>query len=312
MTQGGGMEVVSFMLLRIAWFGAVLATLLTGCVETSPSPCVEQQQDVLYAPSDGSPENQTMLDIYGGDCSDDGSRPVLVWVHGGGHNGGDKANTPADLIKAMTGAGYMLVTANYRLSPDPPDLSDPDRVMHPVHVEDLARAIAYVIENAAAYGGDPQRLSLIGHSAGAHLVALVGTDPAFLQERGLNLQSIRCVASLDTAMYDIPQAVEKLDDDSDLLVMNAFGSDPQVWQDASPWHHVSSVSLDFLIARRGKPERLAIQDAFIVALEQSGVAVTVIDASSISHREVKTLIGAADDTVMTPPLMAFLAQCSQR
>ncbi len=90
-----------------------------------------------------------------------------------------------------------------------------------------------------------------------------------------------------------------------------FGTDPDVWVEASPITHVSADSEipPFLFARRGSPDRRSMVDDFAGALADDSVDVTVVDADGLAHEDVNVLIGAAGDSVMTPPLMEFLDEC---
>ncbi|CAI5726499.1 unnamed protein product [Hyaloperonospora brassicae] len=103
--------------------------------------------------------------------------PTCVFVHGGAWQRGDKsAGLNKDIDAAFVRAGYLGVTVNYRLSPD---------VRHPAHVNDVAAAVAWLHGNIAQFGGDPDNMVLVGHSAGAHLVMLIVADPDYLQAAGL-------------------------------------------------------------------------------------------------------------------------------
>jgi len=163
-------------------------------------------------------EADQSLDIYYPDRCLAARCPVVMWVHGGGWRTGDKGNNGAkDLAATWENAGAVVVTLNYRLTPD---------VVHPAHVQDVAAGIAWTRANIGRYGGDPQRLFLLGHSAGAHLVALVATDPQYLAAHGLGLrESVSGVMPIDTASYDLVAnngaAVGR-------MIEDAFGTDPAV------------------------------------------------------------------------------------
>jgi arylformamidase len=153
--------------------------------------------------------------------------PVLMFVHGGGWRNGDKK---PHAVKGMAYAQKNIVFANinYRLAP---------QTVHPEQVKDLARAIKYVHANATKWGGDPNRIYLMGHSAGAHLVDLVATNQKFLNELGVDPTCLAGVISLDTASLDL---LERTKDDSPELNMvgpmieNAFGKNPANLKDGSP------------------------------------------------------------------------------
>jgi alpha-L-fucosidase 2 len=95
----------------------------------------------------------------------DGLFPVCILVHGGGFSKGDKQKQPKHLFKPLSEAGYAWVSINYRLAP---------AHKYPASVEDLENAILWVKAHAAEYHFDPSRIVLIGESAGAYLVNMVG------------------------------------------------------------------------------------------------------------------------------------------
>jgi arylformamidase len=169
---------------------------------------------------------QQKLDVYsavGG--SDSATQPVVIWVHGGGWRNGDKDNRSGiNLCKTWVKSGVVMVNLNYRLTPD---------VMHPAHVEDVASGIAWVHKNIAKHGGDPKKVYLLGHSAGAHLVALVATAPEYLKVHKLSpRQAIAGVLAIDTASYDLASTrtlvVRK-------MIRDAFGDEPKTLANASPF-----------------------------------------------------------------------------
>ncbi len=158
-------------------------------------------------------------------------RPVLVMVHGGGWRGGDKASAGVVTPKApwLIGEGWIVVSVNYRLSP---------AVRHPAHIDDVVHAIAWIGHEIERFGGDPERLVLMGHSAGAHLVALAAADADRLRAAGGQPASIRGVVLLDGAGYDIPLTMQDAGPRLRDLYSDAFGTAPANWPDASPAEHV--------------------------------------------------------------------------
>jgi arylformamidase len=268
--------------------------------------------DVPYHSVSGVAQNLLSLDVGLPARSDCERLPVVIWVHGGSFYRGDKRGAGANEKHALfNGAGYIFVTINYRLSPYPPDVDDPKRVLYPTHPQDVARAVEWVVRYIAQHGGDPQRIALLGHSAGAHLVALVASDEHFLQDRGLALTTLRCAAPLDTAAFDIPLQMQSASEGMRTQKINAFGDDPKVWAQASPVNHVAAGKgmPSFLFVVRNVQSTIAQQQAFKDKLDAAGVSHSTISAPTLSHDEVNTLIGAPRDTIMTPPLMAFLQRC---
>ena len=284
--------------------GGVMA-VDAGCVASGTRATL----NLPYATLSGVDASLLSLDVYGPDvpCA---AAPVVVWVHGGAWATGDKGNSMADKLALFRAKGWVLVSVNYRLSPRTASL-DPNRVMHPTHVNDVATALDWVFQNIAAYGGDPQRVALLGHSAGAHLVALTATDETFLAVRGHSLRDVRCVASMDTEGYDIPGTMQNASPMQADILHNAFGFDRAVWSAASPRLHVTAGKgiPPFILVRRGGADRQQTETAFHQALLAAGIASTLLDASSLTHEEVNAHIGLAGDTLITPPLMEFFSGC---
>ena len=94
--------------------------------------------------------------------------PVLIYVHGGGWMIGDKRQQGIPMMHELIARGWVCVAINYRLSP---------RATWPAHVVDCKRAVAWVREHIAEYGGDPEFIAISGGSAGGHLSALVALTP---------------------------------------------------------------------------------------------------------------------------------------
>jgi acetyl esterase/lipase len=136
--------------------------------------------DIPYAAAGG---DRHKLDLY---LPDRQVFPVVVFAHGGGWVWGDKA-LHGHLGTYLAKHGIGAVVINYRLAP---------QVCHPVPAQDLARAFAWTQKHLGAHGGDTDRLYLCGHSAGAHSVALLGTDESFLRAEGLSFEHVRGVVAI--------------------------------------------------------------------------------------------------------------------
>jgi len=224
--------------------------------------------------------------------------PVMIMIHGGGWSIGDKDNgncgITGDRADYYLKQGFIYVSVNYRLSP---------LIHHPEHVRDVAAALAFIHRHIAEYGGDPQRLYLMGHSAGAHLAALVAADRRFLEQNGTPPECLRGVILLDGAAYDIPAEYDRLDrfGAGPLFKMykEAFTAVPATQRDASPTLQVKSgyylpPFLMFYIQRPGaavQNQRLA--EAIIRA---GGQAQTKL-AEGKTHMTLNRDFGRADDPV---------------
>ncbi len=142
-------------------------------------------RDLVYD-NTASDTQYTSLDVYTAETVQPGS-PVMVFVHGGGFRVGDKASSkdldpkPEYFVSKL---GYLFVSVNYRLLPEG---------RYPQNVQDVANALAWVADNIAEFGGDPEQIFLMGHSAGASLVAHVATDETFLRNAGKDLHILKGV-----------------------------------------------------------------------------------------------------------------------
>ena len=287
-----------------------------GGAETTRSPEAPRLQGCAtsgtyqYTSVPGVETDLTSVDVYTPGEADDGcvNRPLVVWVHGGGWTEGDKSEYMSDKVRLFNDAGYVLASTNYRLTD--PTLSPP-QPQHPVHDEDLASAIAWLVDNADGLGIDPDRISVLGHSAGGGITAAVATDERHLGEHQLPLSTIACAGSMDGEGYDIVAGATTAPEGWRTVYTDAFGDDPDVWVDASPLNHVSSGKGigSFFIAARGVDWRLEQHLAFIDALQRADVAVTVLDSRALEHADLATIVGAPGDTVVTPALMDFLDGC---
>jgi acetyl esterase/lipase len=132
----------------------------------------------------------------------------VVFIHGGSWQTGSKSQYRF-VGSALAEQGYLAVVPNYRLSPDVP---------FPVFVADAARAVAWTLRNIGQYGGDPRRVFVMGHSAGAHIAMLVALDRRYLAAAGASADDLRGAIGL-SGPYDF--AI-----DSDLL-RSVFGAAPE-------------------------------------------------------------------------------------
>jgi len=120
-----------------------------------------------------------------------GHAPVLVFFYGGSWKNGTKEDY-AFVGQALAAQGFVTVLPDYRLYPE---------VRFPDFLDDGAEAIAWVRDNIAQYGGDPRRIVLAGHSAGAYNAVMLGLDPRYLRRAGVDPKTVRAVAGL-SGPYD--------------------------------------------------------------------------------------------------------------
>ena len=232
--------------------------------------------------------------------------PVIVMIHGGGWAVGDKDNAncgvTSDKAKFFLRHGMIFATVNYRLSPG---------AHHPDHVHDIAAAITYLHNHVATYGGNPEQIYLMGHSAGAHLAALVTLDRRYLAQLHTPATCLRGVILLDGAGYDIPVEYVQLQQNGPKFLFhwytNAFTAATNVQRDASPRWQVTPGYLPpflmFYTARANAP----LQNHHLAETirRQGGQAQTIL-AENKTHMTLNRNIGKADDEV-TPIIAAFIA-----
>jgi arylformamidase len=251
-------------------------TTLTFCLLLlflSTTTFADVQKDVAYSTEY---HDDKKLDIFKPDNNNQ-KLPVLIHIHGGGWKTGDKR------IQSKHGKFYsdhdiIFVNINYRLTPE---------VKHPIHAEDCAEAVAWVFNHIDQLGGDKNRIFISGHSAGAHLAALVGTDPSYLQKHNIQSSQLAGIIPVDTASFDLlsrrnERFVKKLID-------NAFGTNEAELKAASPMHYVNVNNNypDFLIFASGN-RRAAITQSEELSrrLNESGNIAKAIVVDGYNHRDM--------------------------
>ena len=173
-----------FMLMVAACAGPALL----NSVARNPDRGTQVVRDLTYG--DGP---RQALDLYvpsGAAPGDPASRPILMFVHGGSWTDGDKESY-AFAGKRFAAEGFVTAVPSYRVLPD-----DYDEFM-----ADMASALALTLEAAPRHGGDPERVFLVGHSAGAYNVVQLALAPEFLATEGLTPAVIDAVAGL-SGPYD--------------------------------------------------------------------------------------------------------------
>jgi len=161
--------------------------------------------------------------------------PLVFYVHGGGWANGDKTNPGLEhKLAYWLPKGYAVVSSNYRMVPVAMPLEQ---------ARDIARAVALAQRRAGEWKLDPGRVVLMGHSAGAHLVALLGADPGLLAEAGA--QQPLGVVALDSGALDVSALMGQ--PRVPRLYHEAFGADPAYWRSVSPQQQLGRDSLPMLL-----------------------------------------------------------------
>ncbi len=261
----------------------------------------------VYKTVPGVDRKLTSLDLYmpAKSCRKGKKPPVVVWVHGGAYKTGDKYTNAMPAKAALFNSkGWALVSINYRLT----DITKPNPWRWPTHYEDGAASIAWIKKNIASKGADPSRIAVLGHSAGADLVSNLATNRSYLGKYGLSPKVLRCQAPLDT------QGFNKLSSsDPDMRWWtNALGNAPNFKQTTSATliARRGVGTPPAIVALRGGRARIGVANGYIAKLAELGIEGNqAINARSLTHNEVASRIGRPGDTVMTPPLVAWLGTC---
>lgn len=302
----------------------VLVTLVSGCTPGEPSPPTSGPVDCPAEPDTVAREVRYRSDVAGVDPDlvsldlYEPTRPagcpaaaIVVYVHGGGFRIGDKANRISDKARLFTSSGHVFASVNYRLVGDA--RSGPAGATFPRHAQDVAAAIAWLANAAPGLRAAASRIVVMGHSAGAFLAAQVAADPSCVRSAGADPGGLVCAVSLDTEGFDIATRIGSGTSPGAALDLAAFGSDPAVWEAASPLTHVGDrdAPADTLLVTRGSAARRRGNQVYAQALDAAGGTATVLGADPLSHEEVNAAVGAPGDTVVTPTVVEFVERCTE-
>jgi len=273
--------------MRSIWAFVLLSTAV-GAAE------MQVRRDVSYA--EPASERRSLDVYYVPDTKD---RPIILWIHGGGWRRGDKSSVQRK-PEALTAAGYVFVSTNYRFLP---------QVTLAEMTADIARAIRWTYDHAAEFGGDRRTIVVAGHSAGAHLAALVCTDASYLKAEGLSLADVRGCVPVDVSAYDVPKRLKDGGALPSRTVQEIFGADEATQRRFSPAAHAADAETlpAFLILHVAeRPDTKAQSEWFAAQLRQAGASATVVAATGKTHGTINADLGLADDPP-TKKLLEFLA-----
>ena len=284
-----------------------LFPLLVAFAFLSEAPASEVKRNFPYA----NPGHQRqVLDVYS--PKDAKTLPVVFWIHGGGWQTGDKASVQIK-PKVFVDKGFVFVSTNYRLLPS---------VDMATIVRDIAMSIRWVHDHIAEYGGDPKRLFVMGHSAGAQLAALICTDGRYLKAEGLTLAIIKGCVPVDGDTYDVPAMIETAETrwrvhglpQAKFGHREKFGNDPAKHRDFSAVTHVTKDKgiPPFLILHvDGHPDTTAQARRLGNVLKDAGLPATVFAAKETTHHKINAYLGQPDDPA-TKAMFEFLEKALKK
>lgn len=254
---------------------------------SEPYAGVRISRDVPYGP-----DERHRLDIFMPEERAGGPRPVLLFMHGGAYVGGDKhiAGSPFYSNIGVWAArnGMVGVNMTYRLAP---------RFTWPAAQQDIASAVRWVRQNIAAQGGDPRRIFLMGHSAGASHASNYVAQPAFHGPDGPGIAG----AIFVSAFYDLPRLVST---DS---IRPYHGADAARYAERSPLPGLlrSRVPMLFAVAEHDTPDFNMQADFLREAFCRQGACPRLLVLPKHSHMSEIYSFGT-DDRMLADEVRAFV------
>src|SRR4051812_35663215 len=251
----------------------------------------EVKRDIPYVEKG---HERQILDVY----APPGAKnlPVVFWIHGGGWQAGDKKEVQIK-PKVFTEKGYVFVSTNYRLLPNV-EMGD--------LIRDVAKAFRWTHDHAADFGGDPKRIFVMGHSAGAQLAALLCTDDRYLKAEKLSLDVIKGCVPVDGDTYDVPAIIATAEarwkahglPPAKFGHREKFGSDREKHKDFSAVTHVAkgkNIPPFLLMYVSGHPDTTAQAQRLGNVLKENGIPVTLYGGRETTHNKLNADIGLPDD-----------------
>ncbi|MEZ5328575.1 MAG: alpha/beta hydrolase [Verrucomicrobiales bacterium] len=241
-----------------------------------------------------SGHERQVLDIYALPGAQ--SCPVVLWIHGGGWEVGDKSDVgmkPTVLLDK----GFVFVSTNYRLLPE---------VGMDVLIGDVAKSLGWVHRNIAQYGGDPKRIFVGGHSAGAQLAAILCTDDRYLKKESVSFGDLRGCIPVDGDTYDIPKIILTAEHRQAIYGgkmftfghRQKFGNDPEKHIDFSAVTHVAKgkgIPPFLLLYFSGNPDTRAQAEIFATRLREANIPVKAYGKSDSNHSALNNDLGKPGD-----------------
>ncbi len=247
-----------------------------------------------------------VLDIYA--PKDAKNLPVVFWIHGGGWQTGDKTAIEHK-PKVFVDKGFVFVSTNYRLLPE---------VDMGTIIRDIAKSLHWVHNHIAEYGGDQNRILVMGHSAGAQLAAIVCTDDRYLKAEGLSFAILKGCVPVDGDTYDVPAIIETAETrrrvhhqpQAKVGHREKFGSDPEKHRDYSAVTHIAKgkgIPPFLILYVNDHPDTNAQAQRLGAVLNEAGVSAKLVGAKNTNHSKLNDDLGLPEDP-NTIALFEFVAQ----
>lgn len=269
---------------------AMLLIPLTG-LHAADAPAPNGKRNIAYA----TPSNpRQMLDIYA--PANAKNLPVIFWIHGGGWQAGDRTSVQIK-PQAFVDKGFVFVSTGYRLLPE---------VDMVTIFRDIAKSIRWVHEHIADHGGDPKRILVMGHSAGAQLAALICTDDRYLKAEGVPLSVLKGCVPVDGDTYDVPAIIETAETrrrvhgqpQAKVGHREKFGHTPEKHREYSAVTHVAkgkNIPPFLILYVADHPDNSAQAQRFGTALKEAGIPTKVFGAKETNHTRINANLGVPED-----------------
>ena len=260
------------------------------------------RKDIPYVESG---HERQVLDIYA--PANAKNLPVVFWIHGGGWQTGDKSSVQHK-PQAFVDKGFVFVSTNYRLLPD---------VDMGTIIRDIAKSIHWVHDHIAENGGDPNRLFVMGHSAGAQLAALICTDDRYLKAEGISFSVLKGCVPVDGDTYDVPAIITTAETRRRVHGQpmpkfghrEKFGNDPAKHIDFSAVTHIAKdkgIPPFLIIYVNSHPDTTAQAERLGSVLTAAGISAKLVGGKDTNHTKINDDLGLPDDPT-TATLYEFVA-----
>jgi acetyl esterase/lipase len=265
---------------KLCFAAFALMSLALPARAADPRSAVETHANLTYYTGEGADKYRHRLDLYvpkgGRDAKKD--VPVMMFVHGGGFTVGIK-DQYAFVGQVFASYGIATAVISYRLTP---------KTTYPGHVQDTARAFAWLRAHVAEYGGKADKIFISGHSAGATLVGMLGSDPAWLHDVGESLDHVAGVIPISGSFTQSPRSG---------MFDSPYSIDPEIVRNASSINHVAGTHPPFLILYGDKDAPRTGQDAEAMtkALKGAGNSADVHEIADHAHMDMITGVMSPTD-----------------
>jgi acetyl esterase/lipase len=221
------------------------------------------------------------MDVYSPPVTN--NSPIIVMVHGGAWRVGDKGESSVvkNKIAHWLPQGFIFISINYRLLPE----ADPF-----TQAMDVAQALFYIQLHAKEWGGDTNRMIVMGHSAGAHLVALLSASPTLLAQE--KISPWRGSVILDSAAMDVSRMMKT---HHYRLFDKAFGDDENYWLKTSPIAQLQKNAIPMLLVCSTRRDYSCLQAQDFSAQAKTLGVFTQVQPEDLSHGEINKDLGGQSD-----------------